>query len=103
MTGALLALVRRDLRLAWRSPAETLLGVVFFLVALALFPLGVGASPDILARIGAGVIWVLALLAVLLLSTASSSTDHADGSLDLLLLAPVPLGSRCSPSAPCTG
>ncbi len=91
MTDALLALVRRDLRLAWRSPAETLLGVVFFLVALALFPLGVGASPDILARIGAGVIWVLALLAVLLTLDRLFQHDHEDGSLDLLLLAPLPL------------
>lgn len=91
MTGALMALVRRDLRLAWRSPAETLMGVVFFLVALALFPLGVGASPDILARIGAGVIWVLALLAVLLTLDRLFQHDHADGSLDLLLLAPLPL------------
>ncbi|HRY26637.1 MAG: heme exporter protein CcmB [Geminicoccaceae bacterium] len=91
MTGALMALVRRDLHLAWRSPAETLLGVVFFLVALALFPLGVGASPDILARIGAGVIWVLALLAVLLTLDRLFQHDHEDGSLDLLLLAPLPL------------
>ena len=91
MIGALMALVRRDLRLAWRSPAETLLGVVFFLVALALFPLGVGASPDILARIGAGVIWVLALLAVLLTLDRLFQHDHEDGSLDLLLLAPLPL------------
>jgi heme exporter protein B len=86
-----MALVRRDLHLAWRSPAETLLGVVFFLVALALFPLGVGASPDILARIGAGVIWVLALLAVLLTLDRLFQHDHEDGSLDLLLLAPLPL------------
>ncbi len=86
-----LALARRDLRLAWRSPAETLLGVVFFLVALALFPLGVGASPDILARIGAGVIWVLALLAVLLTLDRLFQHDHEDGSLDLLLLTPLPL------------
>lgn len=91
MTGALMALVRRDLRLAWRSPAETLMGVVFFLVALALFPLGVGASPDILARIGAGVIWVLALLAVLLTLDRLFQHDYADGSLDLLHLTPLPL------------
>lgn len=91
MLRVFIAVARRDLRLAWRSPAETLLGVVFFLVALALFPLGVGASPDILARIGAGVIWVLALLAVLLTLDRLFQHDHEDGSLDLLLLAPLPL------------
>lgn len=91
MWRPLLAIARRDLRLAWRSPAETLLGVGFFLVALSLFPLGVGASPDILARIGAGVIWVLALLAVLLTLDRLFVTDLEDGSLDLLHQAPVPL------------
>lgn len=91
MWRALLAIARRDLRLAWRSPSETLLGVAFFLVALSLFPLGVGASPDILARIGAGVIWVLALLAVLLALDRLFSTDAEDGSLDQMRLGPAPL------------
>jgi heme exporter protein B len=85
------ALARRDFRLACRSPTETLLGVIFFLVALSLFPLGVGASPDILTRIGAGVIWVLALLAVLLTLDRLFQADLDDGSLDLLHLAPAPL------------
>lgn len=91
MFATLWALARRDLRLAWRAPAETLLGVAFFLVALSLFPFGVGASPDILARIGAGVIWVLALLAVLLSLDRLFQHDHEDGTLDLLQLAPAPL------------
>ena len=91
MWQPLWALARRDLRLALRSPAETFMGVVFFLVALSLFPLGVGASPDILTRIGAGVIWVLALLAVLLTLDRLFQGDLDDGSLDLLHLAPAPL------------
>ncbi|MFO1050247.1 MAG: heme exporter protein CcmB, partial [Geminicoccaceae bacterium] len=48
-------------------------------------------SPDILARIGAGVVWVVALLAVLLTLDRLWLADHEDGSLELLLLAPVPL------------
>ena len=64
--GPLAALLARDLRLAFRRPADSFMGLVFFVIALSLFPLGVGASPDVLARIGAGVIWVVALLAVLL-------------------------------------
>jgi len=91
MWQPLAALARRDLRLALRSPAETFMGVIFFLVALSLFPLGVGASPDILTRIGAGVIWVLALLAVLLTLDRLFQADLDDGSLDLLRLAPAPL------------
>jgi heme exporter protein B len=67
------------------------MGLVFFATALSLFPLGVGASPDVLARIGAGVIWVVALLAVLLTLDRLWQADFEDGSLELILLAPTPL------------
>jgi heme exporter protein B len=67
------------------------MGLVFFAIALSLFPLGVGASPDVLARIGAGVIWVVALLAVLLTLDRLWQADFEDGSLELILLAPTPL------------
>ncbi len=85
------AVLRRDLRLAFRRPAQTLLGTIFFALALSLFPLGVGASAEILSRIGAGVIWVLALFAVLLSLERLYQTDYEDGSLELMLLAPLPL------------
>lgn len=89
--STLAALFRRDLLLAFRRLADTGMGLVFFVVALSLFPFGVGASPDILARIGAGVIWVVALLAVLLTMDRLWQADFEDGSLELMLLAPVPL------------
>src|SRR5919199_2609160 len=88
---ALAALLRRDLRLAFRSVGETALGLGFFVLALSLFPFGVGAAPDLLARIGAGIIWVLALLAVLLGLDRLWQADYEDGSLELMALAPVPL------------
>ena len=88
---ALTALLRRDLALASRRLADSFMGLAFFALALSLFPFGVGASPDILARIGAGVVWVVALLAVLLTLDRLWLADHEDGSLELLLLAPVPL------------
>jgi heme exporter protein B len=85
------ALLHRDLALASRRLTDTGMGLAFFALALSLFPFGVGASPDILARIGAGVVWVVALLAVLLTLDRLWLADHEDGSLELLLLAPVPL------------
>ena len=85
------ALARRDIRLAFRSAGDSLLGVIFFLVSLSLFPLGVGASADVLARIGSGVIWVLALLAVLLTLDRLYESDLDDGSLELLALSGLPL------------
>ena len=88
---ALIALARRDLRLALARGTDSLLGVLFFLISLSLFPLGVGASADVLGRIGAGVIWVLALLAVLLTLDRLYQADLEDGSLELLALSGQPL------------
>jgi heme exporter protein B len=87
----LASLLRRDLRLAFRGLGETALGLAFFVLALSLSPFGVGASPDLLARIGAGIIWVLALLAVLLGLDRLWQADYEDGSLELLALSPAPL------------
>jgi heme exporter protein B len=88
---AFLAVLRRDLLQARRRLGESVTAVVFFALALSLFPFGVGASPDLLARIGAGIVWVLALLAGVLGLDRLWQSDHDDGTLELLLLAPVPL------------
>lgn len=85
------AIVGRDLRLALGQGGGAALAVAFFVLAVALFPLGVGPEPDVLRRIGAGVLWVAALLAVLLSLDRLFQADHEDGSLDLLALAPLPL------------
>src|SRR3546814_20019559 len=65
--------------------------VGFFVVAVALFPLGLGPEPAMLARVASGVIWVTALLAAMLSLDRLFQHDHEDGSLDLLALAPLPL------------
>ena len=83
-----LAVYRRDLRLAWRRRTEALLPLAFFLVAASLFPLGVGAEPQMLRQIAPGVVWVCALLAAMLSVTQMFASDHADGSLEQMLLAP---------------
>ena len=84
-------ILRRDLRLAWRQGTDSMTVVVFFVIAVALFPFGVGPEPGILARIGGGVIWVAALLAAMLSLERLFQTDFEDGSLELLSLEPVPL------------
>ena len=81
----------RDLRLAFRQGMDAFMAVTFFIIAGALFPLGVGPEPGVLARIAGGVIWVTALLAVLLSLDRLFQQDFEDGSLDLLVLAPTPL------------
>ncbi len=78
----------RDLRLASRRRIDALLPLAFFLVALSLFPLGVGPEPKTLREIAPGVVWVCALLASMLSVNAMFAQDHADGSLEQMLLAP---------------
>jgi len=90
MTG-FTALMARDLRLVWRRPGDVAVVLAFFVVATALFPLGIGPQANVLARIAAGVLWCAALFAALLSLDRLFAADHEDGTLDLLLLAPWPL------------
>ena len=89
--NAFLTMVRRDLNLAFRQGFDSLMVVTFFIIAVVLFPFGVGPEPNTLARIAAGTIWVAALLASMLSLERLFQTDYEDGSLELLALAPVPL------------
>jgi len=84
-------MLARDLRLAFRQGMDAFMAVTFFVIAGALFPLGVGPEPGVLARIAGGVVWVNALLAVLLSLDRLFQQDSEDGSLDLLVLSATPL------------
>lgn len=86
MTTARLGLLARDLRVAARHRVGWLLPLAFFVAALSLFPLGLGAEPQLLRRVGAGVVWVCALLSMLLALHGMFSTDLADGSLEQMLI-----------------
>jgi heme exporter protein B len=84
------AVLARDLRLALRHGADTLGALLFFFVAGALFPLAIGPSPQMLARIAPGIVWVCALLAALLPLDRLFGGDFEDGSLDQLLVSGAP-------------
>ena len=85
-------LVRRDLKLAFRGGTDAAMAVVFFIIAATLFPFGVGPDPELLPRIGGGVIWVVALLAAMLSLERMFSADYEDGSLEQFVLSPLPMG-----------
>jgi heme exporter protein B len=89
--GHFIQLVRRDLNLASRQGFDNFMVVAFFVLAVVLFPFGVGPEPGILARISAGVIWVAALMASMLSLERLFLADYEDGSLELLVLSPVSL------------
>ena len=86
-----LTLIRRDMLLAYRQGSAITLSLSFFVIVVVLFPLGVGPELNILARIGPGVLWVGALLACLLTLDRIFQADFEDGSLDLLVIGPLPL------------
>jgi heme exporter protein B len=89
--AAFIALFRHDLRLAVRQGGDGALVLGFFVLAVVLFPFGVGPEPEMLRRVAAGIIWVAALLAALLSLDRLFAADYADGALDLIALSPVPL------------
>ena len=89
--AAFLGLLRRDVRLALRQGGDVGLVLGFFVLAVLLFPFGVGPEPELLGRVAGGIIWTAALLAAVLSLDRMFAADHADGELDLIALSPMPL------------
>jgi heme exporter protein B len=83
--------LKRDLLIAVRAPGELANPLVFFLIGIALFPLGVGPGPNTLALIAAGVLWVLALFSILLAMDGLFRRDYEDGTLEQMVLHMDPL------------
>jgi heme exporter protein B len=89
--GLMGLVIRRDLLLAMRRRADVLTTLVFFVMVVSLFPLGIGPEPDMLRKIAPGVVWVAALLASMLSLSRMFSADYLDGTLEQMLLVPQPL------------
>jgi heme exporter protein B len=83
--------VRRELLVGFRNPAEILNPLVFFVIVISLFPLGVGPSEEVLSGIAPGVIWVAALLSTLLSVEQMFRSDYDDGSLEQIAVSSQPL------------
>ncbi len=91
LTRAFSLLIRRDLVLAMRHRAEMVNPLLFFILVTSLFPLGIGANPNLLQAVGPGVIWVAALLAALLSLDGVFRSDFEDGTLEQYLLSSHPV------------
>lgn len=91
LAAAAAAQLRRDLRLVWRRRGDALQPVLFAVMVISLFPLALGAEPALLGRVAPAVLWIAILLAGLLTLDALFRGDVDDGSLEQLLLSPVPL------------
>lgn len=81
-------LLRREMQLVARRPADVFLPLGFYAVAATLFPLGMGPEPELLKQVAPGVLWIGALLATLLALPQLYGSDWQDGALDQLMLPP---------------
>ncbi len=88
---AFLTLLKRDLLLAVRKRNEVVNPILFFIIVVSLFPLGVGPDRSLLQTLAPGVIWVAALLATLLSLESMFRSDFEDGALEQMLLCPYPV------------
>lgn len=86
-----LALLKRDLTLAIREGSALGTALGFYLIVVALLPLGLGPDLKLLSRIAPGVLWIALLLAALLSLPRLFEADQEDGSLEVMAMAPLPL------------
>ncbi|MCK5877844.1 MAG: heme exporter protein CcmB [Candidatus Marithrix sp.] len=84
--SAFYILLKRDLTLAYRHRAELANPLLFFIIVISLFPLGISPESKILQGIAPGIIWVAALLAAMLSLDSIFRSDFEDGSLEQIAL-----------------
>jgi heme exporter protein B len=88
---AFTTVLMRDIKIAIRHSGDIFNPLLFFILIVTLFPLGIGPEPKVLTRIAPGIIWVAALLASMLSLERLFKADYNDGSLEQMLLSPQPL------------
>ena len=84
-------LVKRELKIGFADLNRVITPLSFFGVVLTMMPLGLGPEPRLLAQVAPGLVWVVALLAILISSDRLFGDDMADGALQQLMLIPLPL------------
>lgn len=89
--SAFLTLVARDLRIALRDGGAIGIALGFYLIVVAIVPIGLGPDLNLLSRIGPGLLWVALLLSALLSVDRIFHNDHEDGTLEVIALGPLPL------------
>jgi len=86
LMDGLKTVLRRDLRVSLRRRSDTFSTLIFFVMVVSLFPLGVGPEPQLLRTMAPGVLWVAAMLASMLSLPRLFADDHSDGTLEQMLL-----------------
>ncbi len=84
-----LAVLRNEFLIYFKKWIHIIVNIAFFIFSTSLFSLVAGLEQELLAEWGAGVIWVVALLSMLLAMPLLFQPDREDGTLDLMLLSAV--------------
>jgi len=85
------ALISRELQCALRKRQDLANPLVFFVLVVVLFPLGVSPEPSFLETASSGVVWVAALLSTMLSLDRLFRDDYEHGTLEQLVISPQPL------------
>ena len=85
------ALLKREIQTAFRSGSGSLVGVMFFLAVVTVFPFAVGPDTKLLSYLAPAVLWIGALLSSLLGLERLFADELEDGSLDVLVMQSHPL------------
>ena len=86
-----IAIAHRELSLGWGAGGGALLSASFFAGAVMVAPFALGPAPDTLGKIGPGYLWLALSLATLVSLERLFQSDLEDGTLDQLVLSPLPL------------
>ncbi|MEM7774846.1 MAG: heme exporter protein CcmB [Pseudomonadota bacterium] len=81
----------RDLKLAARDGGAVGTALGFYLIVVAMLPLGLGPDLKLLGRIAPGILWIGLLLSALLSLGRIFESDFEDGSLEVLMTGSAPL------------
>lgn len=84
--SSLTLMLKRELMLAYRRRVDLVNPLLFFLMVVTLFPLGVSPDLEKLSLLAPGILWVAALLSTLLSLDMMFRNDYDDGSLEQILL-----------------
>lgn len=95
MKLALSGIISRECKLAFLHPSQLLQPMVFMVLVMTLFPIAIGPNPVLLQKVGAGVIWVTAMLSILMGLEGLFKQDHDDGTLEQMMISPSPLWWSC--------
>ena len=76
----------RDLKMSLRNPSSFVNPLLFFVIAISLFPLAISPESDTLSNIASGIVWVTCMLSVLLSLNALFHYDYDNGDLEQMVI-----------------